>query len=195
MTEQNMNEDDQVQADAPEAAAQDSPASGDAADFAQFEEDFGDGSELVQLQTELDAAKDELARSRAETYNVRQEYGNYVRRAKEEAAKRKSEAQVDVVETLLPVLDDIEASRAAGALTDGPFAAIADKLEEVLAGRYGLEQFGQAGDVFDPMVHDALMANSNPDVEVAVVSQVLQPGFRVGDRVLRPTKVIVDNPA
>ncbi len=184
MTEENLNEEAQPEKDA-----------GDDADFAQFEDDFGDESALVQLQTELDKTKDELARSRAETYNVRQEYSNYVRRTKEEAGRRKAEAQEDVVETLLPVLDDVEASRAAGALADGPFAAIADKLEEILASRYGLEQFGAPGDVFDPMLHDALMANTSPDIEVAVINTVLQPGFKVGERVLRPTKVIVDNPA
>ena len=56
-------------------------------------------------------------------------------------------------------------------------------------------QFGAPGEVFDPTLHDALMAQANPNVEEAVIATVLQPGFKVGDRVLRPTKVIVDNPA
>ncbi len=164
-------------------------------EFAAFEEDFGDGSELLQLQKKLDEANDELARARAETFNVRQEYGNYVRRSKEESAKRKAEAREEVVEEILPVLDDIEAARAAGDLADGPFAAIADKLEDILDARFGLVQFGKVGDVFDPMYHDALMAQTNEEVTETVIAQVLQPGFKVGERVLRPTKVIVDNPA
>lgn len=168
---------------------------GEDTDFTAFEEDFGDGSDLVKLQKELDEAQEELSRSRAETYNVRQEYGNYVRRSKEEAANRQTAAREDVVEELLPVLDDIEAARAAGELADGPFAAIADKFEEILGGRFGLVQFGAPGEVFDPTLHDALMAQANPNVEEAVIATVLQPGFKVGDRVLRPTKVIVDNPA
>ena len=168
---------------------------GEDTDFTAFEEDFGDGSDLVKLQKELDEAQEDLSRSRAETYNVRQEYGNYVRRSKEEAANRQTAAREDVVEELLPVLDDIEAARAAGELADGPFAAIADKFEEILGGRFGLVQFGAPGEVFDPTLHDALMAQANPNVEEAVIATVLQPGFKVGDRVLRPTKVIVDNPA
>ena len=56
-------------------------------------------------------------------------------------------------------------------------------------------QFGAPGEVFDPTLHDALMAQANPNVEEAVIATVLQPGFKVGDRVLRPTKLIVDNPA
>ena len=168
---------------------------GEDTDFTAFEEDFGDGSDLVKLQKELDEAQEERSRSRAETYNVRQEYGNDVRRSKEEAANRQTAAREDVVEELLPVLDDIEAARAAGELADGPFAAIADKFEEILGGRFGLVQFGAPGEVFDPTLHDALMAQANPNVEEAVIATVLQPGFKVGDRVLRPTKVIVDNPA
>lgn len=163
-------------------------------EFAEFEADFGDGSQLVQVQEDLDRTKDDLVRSRAEIFNVRQEYGNYVRRTKEEAGRRKAEVEESVVETLLPVLDDIEAARAAGELADGPFASIAGKLEDILGARYGLEQFGEAGEEFDPMLHDALMARTDPEVEVAVIGQVLQPGFRVRDRVLRPAKVIVDNP-
>ena len=62
----------------------------------------------------------------------------------------------DVLESVLPVLDDIQAARDHGDLTEGPFAAIADKLESTL-GKYGLERFGAKGEVFDPMQHEALM--------------------------------------
>lgn len=168
---------------------------GVAPDFEAFENDFGEGSELLKTQEKLEVAQEELARARAETYNVRQEYGNYVRRSKEEATRRQTEAREDVVEVLLPVLDDIEAARAAGDLAEGPFASIADKLEDILGAQFGLVRFGAPGEVFDPTLHDALMAQANPEVTETVIAQVLQPGFKVGDRVLRPTKVIVDNPA
>lgn len=177
------------------AETSDAAAPSDPADFAAFEEDFGEGSELVKLQEQVEKAQDELARSRAETYNVRQEYGNYVRRTKEEASRRQREAREDVAQVLLPVLDDIEAARAAGDLTEGPFASISDKLEDILDSEFGLVRFGAPGETFDPTLHDALMAQTNPEVTEAVIAQVLQPGFKVGDRVLRPTKVIVDNPA
>ncbi len=163
-------------------------------DFTAFEEDLGEPSPLLKLQEQLEQAQDDLARSRAETFNVQQEYGNYVRRTKSEAKQRRDEGSQAVIELLLPVLDDIEAARAAGDLAEGPFASIAEKLEEALATGYGVERFGVVGDVFDPQLHDALMANTNPEVTETVISQVLQSGFRLGDQVLRPTKVIVDNP-
>jgi molecular chaperone GrpE len=67
----------------------------------------------------------------------------------------------DVLESLLPVLDDIQAARDHGDLVDGPFAAIADKLEATL-GKFGLERFGDKGEAFDPMVHEALMHQAWP---------------------------------
>lgn len=171
-----------------------SGSSGD--DFSEFEEDMGPDPLVVKIQGELEQVKDELARSRAETYNVRQEYGNYVRRSKDEAGQRKAEGRMDVVEALLPVLDDIAAARAAGDLAEGPFASIAEKLEATLANNYKLVQFGEEGDSFDPEHHDALMMQPNPDPEVTeqVVGQVLQPGYEVDGRVLRPAKVLVFDP-
>lgn len=172
------------------------PSGSSGEDFSKFEEDMGPDPLVLKIQGELEQVKDELARSRAETYNVRQEYGNYVRRSKDEAGQRKAEGRVDVVEALLPVLDDIAAARAAGDLAEGPFASIAEKLETTLANNYKLVQYGEVGDSFDPEHHDALMMQPNPDPEVTeqVVGQVLQPGYEVDGRVLRPAKVLVFDP-
>ena len=104
----------------------------------------------------------------------------------------------DVLETVLPVLDDIQLARDHGDLTDGPFAAIADKLEASL-GKFGLSRYGAVGEVFDPMHHEALMhaawdaSNTElpSDATTTTVVQVLQPGYRAGDQVLRPARVAV----
>jgi len=107
----------------------------------------------------------------------------------------------DVLESMLPVLDDIQLAREHGDLTEGPFSAIADKLEASL-GKFGLVRFGAVGEVFDPMHHEALMHSawdaSNPelptDATTTTVVQVLQPGYRTGDQVLRPARVSVADP-
>lgn len=189
-------EKDNINADTPdgEEGMVDADVTEDSGDFEAFEEDFGDGSELVQLQQALEQAESNLARARAETYNVQQDYSRYVKRSKADARERREEGRQDVIEILLPVLDDIEAARAAGDL-DGPFASIAEKLEDTLATNYGLERFGEAGEEFDPQRHDALMANPNPDVEEPTINQVLQSGIKIGDRVLRAAKVMVDTPS
>lgn len=129
------------------------------------------------------------------------EYVNYKRRVDRDRAAVQERAVRDVLETLLPVLDDIQLARDHGDLTDGPFAAIADKLEGSL-GKFGLTRFGGVGEAFDPMQHEALMHAawdaSNPelptDATTTTVVQVLQPGYRSGDQVLRPARVAVADP-
>ena len=103
------------------------------------------------------------------------------------------------LEGLLPALDDIHLARQHGDLEGGPFAAIAEKLETALA-RLGLERYGAVGEVFDPAVHEALMngVDESGQATETVVSQVLQPGYRMsgaGSRVLRAARVAVVSPA
>lgn len=124
------------------------------------------------------------------------EYVNYKRRVDRDRAVVQERAVQSVIEALLPVLDDIHAAREHGDLGTGPFAAIADKLEATLA-KFGLERYGEAGEVFDPVRHEALMHTQTdlPEgTEVTTVVQVLQPGYRAGEQVLRAARVAVADP-
>lgn len=129
------------------------------------------------------------------------EYVNYKRRVDRDRAAVQERAVRDVLETLLPVLDDIHAARLHGDLSGGPFAAIADKLEGSL-GKFGLVRFGAVGEPFDPMHHEALMhtawdatnAELPSDATTTTVAQVLQPGYRTNDQVIRPARVAVADP-
>jgi molecular chaperone GrpE len=98
----------------------------------------------------------------------------------------------DVLLALLPVLDDVERARAAGDLT-GPFAAIADKLDGALA-KHGVERFGAVGEEFDPNLHHALMHQGDADATSTTISVVIDPGYRIGERVVRPANVAVVGP-
>ena len=129
------------------------------------------------------------------------EYVNYKRRVDRDRALVQERAVRDVLESVLPVLDDIQAARDHGDLVEGPFAAIADKLESTL-GKYGLQRFGSKGEPFDPMQHEALMHTPWPtddgelpgDATATTVVMVLQPGYRAGEQVLRPARVAVADP-
>jgi molecular chaperone GrpE len=126
------------------------------------------------------------------------EYVNYKRRVDRDRAVVQERAVRDVLETLLPVLDDISGAREHGDLTDGPFAKIADKLESTL-GRFGLERYGAVGEEFDPNLHEALMhtawpADGSLSGDSTTVVQVLQPGYRAGEQVLRAARVAVADP-
>lgn len=129
------------------------------------------------------------------------EYVNYKRRVDRDRADIQIRAAHDVLETLLPVLDEIHLARQHGDLDEGPFRAIADKLEQAL-GRYGLVQVGAKGEPFDPAVHEALMhaawdssdSELPSDATTTTVVTVLQPGYKAGERVLRAARVAVADP-
>jgi molecular chaperone GrpE len=142
-------------------------------------------------------ANEVLAAERlADLQRLQAEYANYRKRVERDRDVARDQAIASVVESLLPVLDDIHLARQHGDLETGPFASIAEKLEATLA-RYGVERFGEPGAAFDPAVHDALM---HVDEELAegtdttTVVGVLQPGYRIGDRVIRPARVSVADP-
>ena len=77
----------------------------------------------------------------------------------------------------------------------GTFETTAGKLESILAEKYSLERFGAVGEVFDPTLHEALMATESSEVTEPTIAAVLQPGYRLGERVVRAARVQVANPA
>jgi len=149
--------------------------------------------ELARAKAEALDLADQLARRNADFYNVQQEYNNYVRRAKADAAAQRQAGAQDVAEALLGVLDEIELARQHGDLT-GPLGAIAEKVESTLAQRFEVVRYGAVGEEFDPEVHEALMHTTDPDATATTVTQVLQPGYRAGERVLRAARVAVSSP-
>jgi molecular chaperone GrpE len=124
------------------------------------------------------------------------EYVNYKKRVDRDRDLARDRGVTQVVEALLPVLDDVHAAREHGDLDGTPFAAIADKLDAIL-GRFGIERIGAKGEEFDPAIHEALMhveAELPEDATTTTVVQVIQPGFKMGERVVRPARVSVADP-
>ncbi|HZI96402.1 MAG TPA: nucleotide exchange factor GrpE [Actinomycetales bacterium] len=129
----------------------------------------------------------------ADLQRLQAEYVNYRRRVDRDRDVARGGAVAGVLESLLPVLDDVHLAREHGDLEAGPFSAIAEKLEAVLE-RHGLVRYGEVGEPFDPAVHDALMHSHAEDVDVTTVVQVIQPGYRAGEKVLRAARVAVADP-
>ena len=182
---------DGVAADAAEAGA-DATVEGEGVTDQVFEDDFAAlvQDEAVHPDTTLAA---DLTR---DLQRLQAEYVNYKKRVDRDRAMHRDLAVANVVKLLLPVLDDIHLARQHGDLEDGPFAAIADKLDATLT-KIGLERFGQPGDAFDPNIHEALMhveAELAEGTEVTTVVQVLQPGYTMGDRMIRVARVAVADP-
>ncbi len=153
----------------------------------------GDGPEsqpaTSPTQPDAEAA---LAERTADLQRLQAEYVNYKRRVDRDRDVVRGSAVASVLTGLLPVLDDIGRARDHGELTGG-FKAVADSLERSLQG-FGLVAFGEAGDPFDPRIHEALMHNYSDEVAEPVAETVLQVGYRLGDRVLRPARVAVAEP-
>lgn len=140
---------------------------------------------------EGEQAAAQLAEDRLEDLRrLQAEFVNYKNRTERERTALREHVISDVLGALVPVFDDIDAARAAGDLEDGPFAAIATKLEELL-GKQGLERVGEVGEAFDPSVHEAVLQQPADGVESEHISMVLRSGFRVGSRVVRAAQVAV----
>ncbi|WP_337061945.1 nucleotide exchange factor GrpE [Kineococcus sp. G2] len=173
------------------APAAEQPAEGEQAPAQQPAPTVG-GPDDGAADAELEAAQALAAQRLEELQRLNAEYANYRKRVDRDRDVAKNAALSSVAEALLPVLDDVHLARQHGDLT-GPFSAIAEKLEATL-GRFGLERYGENGEPFDPAVHEALMHSHSDEHEVATCVQVLQPGYRFGERVLRPARVAVADP-
>ena len=139
-------------------------------------------AEVEALQAQLDERTGDLQRITAE-------YSNYRRRVERDRQLVIDVAKAQVTSQLLTVLDDIERAQEHGDLS-GAFKAVADKLVAALQAQ-GLEPFGAVGEVFDPAVHEAVQHSTAADVSEPTVTAVLRPGYRFGERVLRPAMVAV----
>jgi len=134
-----------------------------------------------------------LAERTADLQRLQAEYANYRKRVERDRMAVREQALANVLSELLPVLDDIGRAREHGELTGG-FKSVAESLE-ASAAKLGLTAYGEAGDPFDPTLHEALMHSYSAEVTEPTCVQILQPGYKVGDRIVRPARVAVAEPA
>jgi len=184
--DQNENFDPQSE-NQPEAANEQPTADALGQAEAILNEAGADVDETAEQQGEASATETEL---RNDLLRLQAEYVNYRKRVERDRAVARESAVQSVLTTILPVLDEIDAARAHGDLTDGPFAAIANKLDTILV-QHGLERISEAGVEFDPNIHEALLRQAVPEVPADHVGQVLRNGYRKGTTVLRAAQVLV----
>lgn len=134
-----------------------------------------------------------LAERTADLQRLQAEYQNYRKRVERDRAVVKEHAVASVLTELLPVLDAIGQARDHGELSGG-FKSVADSLLATV-GKLGLVTYGEKGEPFDPKVHEALASVPSSEVPPDTCIDVLQPGYRVGERILRPARVAVSEPA
>src|SRR5438105_9087378 len=139
------------------------------------------------------------AEAKAEEYlataqRVQADFDNYRKRAQRDQESLVARAHERLVKELLPIVDDLERALQAAhdheeATLEEGVALVHRALADLLA-REGLAEIETEG-AFDPHVHEALLSQPAEEVESGDVIQVLQKGYRLGDHVLRPARVIV----
>lgn len=130
----------------------------------------------------------------ADLQRLQAEFVNYKARVERDRDVARNAAIAEVLRALLPALDDLTRAENHGDLEGSPFAAVVSKIRNA-GDKFGLKQFGEKGDKFDPEQHNALVQTPNPEVTENVIADVVEPGYLLGDRLLRPAMVAVFIPA
>lgn len=146
---------------------------------------------VEELEQELGEAKDQSLRAAAEAQNVR-------RRAEQEATKARKFALEKFVKELLPIIDSLE--KALEAMQDGSDAhregvAMTLKMQLDVLGKFGVEVVDPHGEPFDPEYHEAVAMVPNPELDPNSVMDVVQKGYVLNGRLVRPAMVVVSQAA
>lgn len=130
----------------------------------------------------------------ADLQRLQAEFVNYKARVERDRDVARNNAVAEVIRAFLPALDDLARAEAHGDLDGSPFAAVVTKLRNA-GDKFGLKSFAAKGDKFDPEIHNALVQTPNNEVTETVIADVVEPGFMLGDKLLRPAMVAVFIPA
>jgi molecular chaperone GrpE len=153
---------------------------------------YGDTMSASQEIDQLKKERDEL---RDQALRVRAEFANYQKRSKQQADADRVYAVGSLARDLLDPLDNFErANEALRASGDGGISAGLDMVQKQLLetlAKHGIEPIAALGLPFDPNLHDAILQQPTVEYPEGTIVAELGKGYKIGDRVLRPTKVAV----
>ena len=141
-----------------------------------------------------DAEVDLVAEMRNSMLRAQAELVNFRNRVERDRTANREIVIAEVIRSLLPALDDMARADKHGDLEGSPLAIVAHKLRAGFE-KYGLREVGVVGEPFDPNFHEALVQLPNPNVSSNMVADVIEPGYALGERLLRAAKVAVHTPA
>jgi len=184
-TDESRPDDDEVDAapteeDAPESAQTDTTS---------MDGEESDAERAERLQKELDDTKDTLLRLQAEL-------DNYRKRIQREQADARRYESFRIVQDILPALDNLDRAMSS-AEQSGDFQSLQDGIGMVyrqfldILKAHSAEPIPADGQPFDPNLHEALSQVPSKEVEPMTIVQVVEPGYKLHDRVVRPSRVIV----
>ena len=148
------------------------------------------GQQIEQLTKEKDELFEKLQRLSAD-------YANFQKRAPKQIADSVAYQKEAIIKSFLPCLDNLEHAFAGAcgaetveSITKG-IQIVFEQMQEALKS-HGLKRIDSLGTDFDPSVHEAMMRRAEDDKADNIVLEEFQPGYKLGDRVIRPSKVIVN---
>jgi len=156
-------------------------------------ESSASAEELAVEEVAPDQVIDPVVTLTSDLQRLQAEYANYRKRVERDRSLAHEMAIGAVLTELLALLDDVDRAEQHGELIGG-FKAVADQLNAITT-RIGLEKYGSEGDAFDPQIHEALMHETSTEVSVPTATKILQPGYKYKERILRPARVSVTDPA
>jgi molecular chaperone GrpE len=177
----------------PETGEARGKAAGDADGLIEAE---GPDVELSVEDAELlaEAERDLVGEYRDRAARAEAELKNFRTRVERDRVANREAVIAEVIRTLLPAIDDLDRAEAHGDLTEGsPLAIVAQKMRAGFD-RYGLRQIGQVGETFDPQVHEAIVQIPTAGVTTNTIADVIEPGYALGERLIRAAKVAVSVP-
>ena len=194
MSDQNPDQDQVENEASPELATEDASVA-DAQDAPEGEQP---ADEMSLLQEQLEAAEAAAGMARDELLRVQAEMQNLRRRTEQDIEKAHKFGQEKFSTELLAVMDNLERSAAAAeASEDEAVQAIKEGVELTLKGfkdcfkRFNIEAVDPLGEPFDPQLHQAMSIQESPDAEPNSVIAVMQKGYTLHGRVIRPAMVMV----
>ncbi len=152
-------------------------------------------AEVQAEPSEAEKLKEELKTQKENYLRLAAEYDNYRKRTQTEKLSIYADATAKAVEELLPMADSVTAALESTPEDDAQrkgIELIGNQLAKCLE-KLGVSSFGEVGEAFDPMFHNAVARTENPDLPQNAIAMVFQKGFKIGDKVIRPAMVQVAN--
>ena len=151
-------------------------------------------AELASLRKQAEAEKTKAAEMTDSARRIQAEFDNYRRRMNDNSRRVRDDATAEVLVKIVPVLDTI--AQALKMIDDekvaGGVKMIGDEITKLL-GSYGVTEIEAEGKEFDPKLHEAVMQMpAETEEQKDTVKEVFQKGYKMGDKVIRPARVIVN---
>ena len=141
-----------------------------------------------------EAERDLVAEYRDRAARAEAELQNFRTRVERDRQANRETVIAEVIRSLLPVMDDLDRAEAHGDLAGTPLELVAQKLRSSFE-RYDIKSVGEVGETFNPAVHEAVVRLPEAGATGETVADVIEGGYTIGERLIRPAKVAVKVPA